>query len=169
LKKAVMVISHEGFRDEELLQPKEVLEKNGIEVKVASTDLALAKGKLGASIKPDILFKDVNMSDFDAIIFIGGPGCVTYWNDHYAHKLLSESASSGKITAGICGAAVTLARAGVLTGKRATVFPGESKELINNGADYTARPFERDGNIITASGPAAAYVFGKEIAAALRE
>jgi len=145
------------------------LEKRGIDIMVASTELTPAKGKLGAVVKPDILFKDIKMVDFDAIVFIGGPGCVVYWDDALAHKLLRESASSGKVTAGICSAAVTLARSGILEGKRATVFPENSKELIDNGACYTAKPLERDGNIITASGPAAARAFGEEIAKAFEE
>ncbi|MDD2680378.1 MAG: DJ-1/PfpI family protein [Candidatus Omnitrophica bacterium] len=169
MKKAVLVIAHEGFRDEELLDTKEALEKNGIEVKVASTELSEAKGKLGARVMPDRLFKDINMQDFDALVFVGGPGAVQYWDDPLAHKLLKEAAVSGKVVAGICSAAATLARAGILKGKRATVFPGDSQELIANGANYTARHVEKDGQIITADGPSAARGFGEEIARALKK
>jgi len=164
-----MIIPHAGFRDEELLEPKGILEKNNIEVKVASTALTPARGKLGAVVKPDILFKDIVLVNFDAIIFIGGPGSVGYWDDPLAHKLLKEAASSGKIVAGICSAAVTLAKSGVLKEKRATVFPGDSKEIIDNGANYTGNPVEKDGNFITASGPIAAGAFGEELAKALKE
>ena len=59
MKKAVMIIAQENFRDEELLEPKEVLEKNGICVTVASTSLKEAKGKLGAKVKPGMLLKDI--------------------------------------------------------------------------------------------------------------
>ena len=38
-KKAVMIIAQNNFRDEELLKPKEVLEKNGVIVTVASSSL----------------------------------------------------------------------------------------------------------------------------------
>ena len=164
-----MVISSENFRDEELFDTKRALEENGTEVKIASTALNLAKGKLGGSIKPDMLFNDISIEKFDAIIFIGGVGCIVYWDDSLAHKLLNDFIRSGKIAAGICSAVVTLARAGILKGKRATVFSGDSKELTDKGANYTAGNLERDGNIITASGPAAAYAFGKKIADALKE
>ncbi len=167
MKKIVMIIPHEGFRDEELLQTKEVLEKNGIEVKVASTKLGVALGKLGAKIIPDMLFSDISVNDFDAIVFVGGPGSVQYWDDQKAHKLLKKADSSGKVVAGICSAAVTLAKAGILKGKRATVFAGDSQELINEGVNYTAKAVERDGNIITANGPQAARSFGEEIVKAL--
>ena len=167
MKSVVMVISHKGFRDEELLEPKEVLEKNNIRVKIASTELSQAQGKLGALIKPDILFKEINLSGFDALVFIGGPGSLQYWDDSLAHKLLKDAILSGKIVAGICSAVVTLAKSGILRGKRATVFPGDSQELIDNGANYTAASIEKDGNIITAVGPQAARAFGEEIVKAL--
>ncbi len=168
MKKVVMIIAHEGFRDEELLHTKEVLEYNGIAVKVASTELGAASGSLGAMIIPDMLISDISVNDFDAIVFVGGAGSVRYWDDQVAHKLLKQAVSSGKVVAGICSAAGTLARAGILKGKRATVFPGDSQELIHGGANYTAKAVEKDGNIITANGPQAARSFGEEIVKALK-
>jgi protease I len=169
MKRAVLVIPHENFRDEELFETKKALEEAGIEVKVASTELSAAKGKLGGVAEPDIMLADINMDNFDALVFIGGLGCLVYWDDPLAHKLLNDSFSSGKITAGICSSVVTLAKAGILKEKRATVYPGDSKELIDRGINYTASEVEEDGNIITASGPKAAYDFGKKIACALKE
>jgi len=115
------------------------------------------------------LFTDINLADFDALVFIGGPGSVKYWDDPLAHKLLKDALLSGKIVAGICAAGVTLAKSGILKGKRATVFPGDAKELINRGVNYTAAPFEKDGNILTADGPRSAKVFGAEIVKALNK
>lgn len=169
MKKVVMVIPHEGFRDEELLNTKEALELRGFGVSVASTGLSEAKGKLGAKVKPDILNSDINMAAFDAIIFVGGPGSVGYWQDPLAHKLLIEANSAGKIVGGICSAVVTLAKSGILKNKRATVYSGDSKELLDCGVNYTAKSIERDGNIITANGPLAARDFGEEIARALKK
>ena len=103
------------------------------------------------------------------MVFIGGSGSIEYWDDPLAHKLLKDAVLSGKIVAGICAAAVTLAKSGILKGKRATVFPGDSQELINNGVNYTAAPLEKDGNIITADGPRAAKAFGEEIVKVLNK
>ena len=163
MKKAVMIIAAQDFRDEELFVPKGILEKSGIEVKVASTTLKQAKGILGGTIKPDILVNDINVRDFDAIIFVGGGGASLYWDDPVSHKLALDALSNNRILAAICIAPVTLAKAGVLNGKRATVWPSESAELTSRGANYTGRPVEKDGNIITASGPAAAAEFADEL------
>ena len=58
-KKAVMIIAQNDFRDEELLKPKEILEKNGAAVTVASSSLKESTGMLGAKVKPDILFTTI--------------------------------------------------------------------------------------------------------------
>jgi protease I len=163
VKKAVFVIAQDNFQDEEFLRPKEVLEQNGIEVTVASTTLNEATGMLGGRVKPDILVSDVNARDFDAVVFIGGSGATQYLNDPLAHQLASEAVNADKVVGAICIAPAILANAGLLKGKRATVFSQEGNTLKSGGADYTARPVEKDGNIITASGPEAAREFGEEL------
>ena len=167
MRRAVMIVAHKDFRDEEFLQPKEMLEAEGIEVSVASSDLSEASGKFGARVKPGLLVKDIKAGDFSAIIFVGGAGASEYWDDPHAQKVAREAALDGKVLAAICIAPVILARAGVLKGRRATVWPSEAGELKSAGADYSVKNVERDGNIITASGPTAAREFAAEIARAL--
>jgi protease I len=169
MKRAVLIIANDGFRDEELFKPKEILEKNGIEVKIASSSLSPAKGMLGARAKPDILIADINPKDFDAVVFVGGQGSSEYWDDPVAHKIAQSAYSNGQVIAAICIAPVTLARAGILNGKRSTVFPCESDLLVEAGAKYTGKAVEKDGNIITASGPAAAGEFGEGLVEALKQ
>lgn len=167
MKRAVMIIAPENFRDEELFEPKEILEKCGVEVKVASASLDVAVGKLGAGVKPDMLIKDIRARDFDAVIFVGGIGSKIYFDDQRAHSLVKEALKANRVVAAICIAPLILARSGVLKDKRATVFSSEEKEIKGLGAKYSGRPVEKDGNIITAAGPFAATEFGKEIAKAL--
>lgn len=165
--KVVMIIPADGYRDEELSQPKAILERSGVEVKIASTTLNEVKGMLGAMVLPDMLVSDIDAINFDAIIFIGGMGAQQYWNDPLAWQLAQNAFNNNRIVAAICIAPVTLANAGILKGKRATVFSSEAGLLSAKGANYTGRPVERDGNIITASGPTAADEFGNEIVRAL--
>lgn len=168
MKKVVMIIAPDGFRDEELLEPQKILEKNGIEVIIASTTVNVAKGMLGAKIKPDILIQDIDVKDFDAVVFVGGAGASVYWQDPIAHKKAQDAYASGKVVAAICIAPVTLANAGILSGKKATVWESEGSKLKAKGAQYTAGDVEKDGNIITSSGPYAAGEFGKAILEALK-
>jgi protease I len=167
MKKAVMIIAQEGFRDEELLVPKEILETGGVEVNIASQHKGEAKGKLGAKVNADISYKDINVEDYGAIVLVGGPGCKIYFEDADIHKILKEADAKGKVIAAICSSAATLAFCGILKGKKATSFPLEAGILKQKGAIYTGKPLERDGEIITANGPGVAETFGKEILHAL--
>jgi protease I len=169
MKRVVMIIAQENFRDEELLQPKKILEEAGITVKVASRAKGEATGMLGARVLPDMTLQDINVRDFDAIIFVGGQGASIYWDDPFAHSIANDANSAGKLVAAICIAPVTLAKAGLLKGKKATVWASEEGELTSEGARYTAKAVERDGNIITATGPAAAVEFAKKLVEALSE
>ncbi len=168
-KSILMIIAHRDFRDEEYKEPRQVFEARGATVSVASSSLEVAKGALGAQVKPDLLLKDVAVGDYDAIVFIGGPGAQEYWNDPAAHAIAREAVFQGKVLAAICIAPATLAKAGVLKGKRATVFSSEAEELKACGANYTGASVERDGLIITADGPKAATKFAEEIVKALEE
>jgi len=169
MKKVVMIIAKENFRDEELLKPKEILEKNGVAVKIASSTLDEATGMLGAKVKPDMLVSDIKADDFDSVIFIGGQGASQYWDDPVAHTLAKETLAKGKFIAAICIAPVTLAKAGILNGKRATVWSTDAGQIKVKGAVYTGKNVERDGFIITGAGPFAAKEFGEELAKALKE
>ena len=168
-KKAVMIIAQNNFRDEELLKPKEVLEKNGVIVTVASSSLKESTGMLGAKVKPDILFTNINVADYDAVIFVGGSGASEYWDNPTAHKIANEANNAKKIVGAICIAPVTLAKAGLLKDKKATTFSSTINDIKSAGAKYTGAEVEIDGNIITASGPAAAQKFGETIVKALNQ
>jgi protease I len=168
-KKVVMIIAPQNFRDEELFEPKQLLAEKGAEVKVASVSLEIAGGMLGAEIQPDMLISDIEPDQWDAIILIGGTGASRYWEDTSVHSMLNEAVKQNKIVGAICIAPVTLANAGILSGKRATVSISERQRLADKGADCTLKDVQRDGNIITASGPPAAAEFGETIARALAE
>lgn len=162
-KNVLMIIASHNFRDEEYLEPRGVLENEGAKVTVASSSLDVSRGLLGANVKPDILLSDVNVADYDAILFIGGSGSSEYFNDPKAHSIAREAASANKVLAAICIAPSTLANAGVLEGKQATCFSSEGGNLVKKGATYTGNGVEVDGNIITSDGPRSARKFGEAI------
>ena len=168
-KGVVMVIPQNNFRDEELLQPKRILEQAGIIVKLASRIRGEATGMLGAKFISEMTLQDINVEDYNAIIFIGGSGASTYWNDPIAHKIARDAYSANKLVAAICIAPLTLAKAGLLKNKRATISSYLAEKLEAEGAIYTTKAVEKDASIITASGPAAVNEFSREIVKALGE
>ena len=168
-KRVVMIIAEKNFRDEELLDPESVLDNQGAIVTVASTTLDSVMGMQGTYVHPDMLVKDINPENWDAVVFVGGVGASQYWDDSTAHRIAKGAMDAEKVLGAICIAPVTLARAGLLQGKKATCWKSEGDKLKAKGAEFTGADVERDGKIVTASGPEAALSFGLKLSEALQE
>lgn len=167
-KKIVMVIAFRDFRDAEYFVPKEILEETGAEVKTASNKKGTAIGADGGDTEVDLLISEINPSDFDAVIFVGGPGCLGNLDNEDSYKIVRVFVSQDKVLAAICVSPMILAKADVLNGRKATVWSSTFdrspiKTLINNGAIFEDRSVIVDGKIITANGPVAANEFGQKI------
>jgi protease I len=170
-KKVLMVIAPSDFRDEEYLQPKELFENAGFDVVTASKKTGEITGMLGAKAFAEKNIDEINIDDFDVVVFVGGTGAATYFDDERALEIAKGAYSKGKIIAAICIAPTILANAGILEGKKATIW--EDPRLVDNlkekGAIYTGENVTRDGKVITGKGPFAARDFGEEIVRALKE
>jgi len=163
-----MMVAPKNFRDEELFKPKEVLENTGTQITIASKDVTEALGMLGGKVKVDKNLSEVNVDEYDAVIFIGGSGSAIYFNDSLALELAKKAYENNKFIGAICIAPSILANAGILQGKKATAFSSEAENLRTKGARYTGENVTVDGKIITASGPQAAKEFGEELVKGLK-
>ncbi|MBW2997137.1 DJ-1/PfpI family protein [Candidatus Woesearchaeota archaeon] len=162
-KKILMIIAPDGFRDEEFLEPKQVFESANAEVTVASKGVKVAKGKLGATADVDIDISEVDALNYDAVVFIGGPGTPVYFNDPAAQKIAKDAYSADKVVAAICIAPSILANSGVLKEHKATCFESESENVNKKSAGYTGDLVTVDGKVVTGNGPEAATKFAQEI------
>ena len=172
--RALLIIAPQDFQPREYGEPRRILEEAGYTVVVASTTLeeAVSMPPEQLRVKPDVTIGEVVVADYDAIVFVGGGGSSVYWDDPVAHRIAQEAVVQQKVLAAICIAPVTLARAGVLQGKRATVFPSSDVVTMVRAGGATCTGEEavvRDGLIITGNGPEAAAEFGQTILAALQE
>jgi len=168
MKKAAIIIASENFRDEEYFITKEVLEKRGINVKTVC-DKTKAVGKFGGEAQADILIDDLNVDDFDAIIFAGGQGAVKLLDNELSYNIARKALLVRKILAAICIAPTILAKAGVLKKKKATVWSTDmDKSAIKiiqlNDGIYERKAIVKAGNIITAENAEFAEEFGEAIA-----
>jgi len=168
-KKIVMVIAFRDFRDVEYFQPKEILERAGAEVITASNKKGTAIGADGGDTEVQLLVSEVNPEEFDAILFIGGPGALDALDNEDSYKLLREASEKRKLIGAICISPVILAKAGILKGKKATVWSApfdksSQKTLEENGAIYEGKSVVIDGKIVTANGPKSAKEFGETVA-----
>jgi len=166
----LFVIAPERFRDEELLEPKRILEQRGAVVTVASTRSGIAVGMLGAKVTVAATLQQVEAAAFDALAIAGGAGSPAHlWDSEPLRVLARTLSAAGKPVGAICLSPPVLARAGLLDGKRATTFPADRAilELKRGGATYVQDAVVLDGTIVTASGPEAAAAFGETLAGLL--
>jgi protease I len=166
-KKAALIIGSQNFRDEELFETKRVLDAAQVQTFIASTKTGVIQGVLGNVAEASIPVNRLNVDDYDAIIFIGGPGAAEYAGNPTTMNMVRETVRKGKVLAAIGVAPTILANANVLAGIRATSFLSERDRLVQAGAIYTGFPVERERLIITATGPEAAVQFGRAITDAL--
>ena len=164
--KIVMIIAFRNFRDEEYSEPKAIFELAKFKVVTASSQLGVATGKLGLKQPIDFTLDQVQTSDYAAVLFVGGPGANVFYHDPQAQRIAKEAFAAGKIIGAICGAPPILSYAGILNGKRATMFM-DTGDLAKGGAIYTDHDVEIDGKIITATGPKTADAWGQAIVKAL--
>lgn len=167
--RVLLIIAPENFRDEELFEIKKVLESSEIETEVVSSKTGMIKGMLGQTEEVKRTIFEINIADYEAIIFVGGKGASVYFDDPIALAVAEEAVRQNKIIGAICIAPSILANAGILNGKRATSFSSEKSNLVNKGSEYTGEKVTLDGKIVTASGPEAAKNFGWKIAELLQK
>lgn len=139
------------FNEEEFVIVKKGLLKAGKQVFITSDDHFFCSGSKGMKVKSDTHFHNINVSNFVALILIGGSGSRKYWENKFLHKIIRWFSDEQKTVAAICSSPVILAKAGILTNKKATCFSEDKLELINVGIDYQDKNVVTDGKIVTAN------------------
>lgn len=167
-----MIIAPKDFTDQEYYDPREVFEKVGAIVKVASITTQTAISHASAKVKVDQAIADVKLEQIDAIVVVGGMGAVAYlMNDERLRNLLVAASKSNKVVSAICIAPAVLAHAGVLRNREATCY--SEKTIINilklNGATYLDKNVVVSQRIVTGKGPNAAKEFAAKVLEQLRK
>lgn len=166
MSRILMVIAPEQFRDEELHAPAMAFKEKGWGVDVASTRVGEVAGMLGAIEHVELELADVKDTTYDAVVVVGGMGSPEHlWHNDLLHQILKTHVQKQRVVSAICLSGAVLAKAGVLQGKKATVYetPDSMAALEQGGATYTAQPVTVDGLVVTANGPEAAEDFAKSI------
>lgn len=165
--KAVILVAP-GFEEIELTTTFDVLVRCDVEVMLAGLKKGEIQGSRGLKIKVDKTLRDVKIEETDALILPGGnPGYLNLRKEEKVKELVKKANEFGRIVAAICGAPTVLADAGVLAGKKCTVYPGLEGELEKMGGKISKDAVVRDGNIITSRGPGTAMSFAAAVAEAL--
>jgi 4-methyl-5(b-hydroxyethyl)-thiazole monophosphate biosynthesis len=157
MKKIALLLA-EGFEEVEAVTPADFLSRAGVKVFVTGVTGKSVQGSHGIRITADMTVPELP-GDIDGVVIPGGmPGAANVASSDPAITLIKKLHREGKLVAAICAApAVVLEKAGVLTGKKATCYPGFEKEFTRT--TFSSERVVVDGNIVTSRAPGTAAEF----------
>jgi len=154
----ILIVATNGFEEWELFGPKQIVERRGAEVQLASLTLdpiqATVHDDPGKTIRPNLTIGQVNPDDFDALILPGGvrnPDALRIHGNVIG--LIRDFDRQGKPIAAICHGPWLLVEADLLRGRTATSWPSIRTDLRNAGANVVDEPAVTDGNLVTSRNP----------------
>jgi len=150
----------EGFEEIEAFSVISVLRGAGINVDTVGVVGSVITGGHGVRVMVDKKLMQTNAGDYDGVVLPGGTrGCANLLKSNDILNSIRDFDTSGKLVAGICAAPKVLAKAGVLSNRKATIYPGMEREIAYPRGDRVVV----DGNVITSQGPGTAIEFALSI------
>lgn len=165
-----MVLAPNMFRDLEYLVPKAFLEKNGHRVITTSTGLH-STGRFGYKVEHSATIEAYQHIEFDAIVYVGGLGCLELKDSTTLKNITKEYLNTGKPVASICAAPRLLIDWELVNGKKITGnnwdnnFDTLAKQA---GAISIHEDVVTDGNLVTANGPESVEEFSNALLEVLK-
>ena len=156
-----VIITAEGFEDEEVIYPVIRLKEAGFEVDIATKEAKPVLGRLNFPLELIVRYYaklvdslKLKAANYDMVLVPGGfeaPDRVRQQKP--VLDFIREMHKQKKVVAAFCHGPWVLISAGILKGKKATCYQGIVDDLKNAGATYVDEPAVVDGNIITARHP----------------
>jgi protease I len=154
----ILIVATDGFEEWELFGPREILQKRGAEVVLASLKRdpiqATVHDDPGKTIRPDLTVDEALADDFDALILPGGVRNPDHLRTNLrVIQIIKDFAAQGKPIGAICHGPWLLVEADLLRGRTATSWPSIRTDLRNAGANVVDEAAVTDGNIVTSRNP----------------
>ena len=164
----VYVLLGTGFEEIEALAPVDLMRRAGIEVKTVGLNGKVVYGGHAIGVEADMTIDELDVSDADMIVLPGGLGGVASIRGcEKALEAVKAVYAAGKYIAAICAGPTVLAELGLLTGVKATCYPGQIPNMkdalvVENAACVT------DGRVITGTSAGTAVPFALALIEALK-
>ena len=155
-KKAV-VITAQGFEDEEVIYPVIRLKEAGFAVDIATKGAGLVLGRKQYPLETLVKFyanlvdaTKLRPDDYQLVIIPGGfegPDRVRQIPE--VLEFVRQMHRAGKVVAAVCHGPWVLISAGLAKGRKMTGYQGIIDDIKNAGAQYLDQPVVVDGNLVT--------------------
>ena len=164
----VYVLLGSGFEEIEALTPVDLLRRAGVPVKTVGLNGKTVFGGHAIGVACDLTIDELDAADAEMIVLPGGLGGVASIRAcDRALEAVKAVHDNGKYVAAICAGPTVLAELGLLTGKKATCYPGQIPNMcdamvVENAACVT------DGRVITGTSAGTAVSFALALIEALK-
>lgn len=160
-----VVLFKDGFEELEALSVVDVLRRANVTCEMIGMDSLTVTSSHQITVTMDKLF-DSSVYEADVVVLPGGmPGASSLRDDERVIDVLQQFHQQRKWIAAICAGPISLEKAGIVSGKKFTCYPGFDQQIPSGLYQDTLTYV--DGNIITGRGPAAALEFAYTILAKL--
>ena len=160
----VLIMTGDAAEALEVIYPHQRLREEGYEVVVASLSKKLMLlvvhefvpgndtfvEKPGYHWPSDVAFKDVDPSEFAAVVIPGGRAPEYIRNDPDFVRIVRHFFKEEKPVAHLCHASIALAKAGVLKGRRIAAYPELQSDVEAAGAEFVNSEAVVDGVMVSA-------------------
>ena len=153
-----------GFEEIEGLCVVDILRRAELDVATVGIGGKQITGSHGITITTDRDESEISLADLTAVVLPGGmPGTLNLEKSPVVQECIRFAYDRKLCLAAICAAPSILGHMGLLSGRRATCFPGFEEQLT--GAVIQPDLVVEDDFLLTGKGPGAALEFGLAIAA----
>jgi protease I len=152
-KKVAFVLT-DGFEDSELTSPWQAVQGAGAMPTLVAPKDGEVEGKKGHKQTVDAVAKQVDASDFDALVLPGGVVNADHLRmDEDAVALVRGFVEQGKPIGVICHGAWILIEAGAVEGRTITSYPSLKTDLKNAGASWVDQEVATDKGLVSSRTP----------------
>ena len=158
MEKRIAVLFADGVEESEALTIVDIMRRAGLNARITGVTGDVIEGAHGICVRADELLADVRAEELDMVVIPGGYGGVDAMLDsEETIRFVARMHELSRWTAAICAGPRVLDKAGVLSGRKFTCYPGQEKWM--ESGIYQKELIVRDGTVITSIGPAACYAF----------
>jgi protease I len=146
-----VIITAQGFQDEEVIYPYYRLLEAGYKVDLATPGGEIVHGKYGVPARSTKATEDLTADDYDLVLLPGGfeaPDRLRLRPE--VIEFVRRMNAQQKVIAAICHGPWILLTAGIVEGRQVTAYWSIETDVRNSGAHYKHKaPVVVDGNMIT--------------------
>lgn len=149
MKKA-LIITGQGFQDQEVIYPYYRLLEEEYQVDIAAKNKETLFGILGLKIDANINFDEMISENYNLLVLPGGVKALEkIRQEKKVIDFVKEWDAKGKVIASTCHGAQLLISAKVVNGRNISGYYSIRDDIENAGAKYVDAPFVIDKNIIS--------------------